>query len=273
MQILVSTGAIRKRGGKPYTEFKEYKRILDCDGFEFMMDRDWYECIDKIVDFFRTNDIYTPTFHCTKSIGEGFNKGGAEDIKDSIEKYRINARMARDLGATKMVMHLWDGITSDANFDNNIREYKAVKEISDEYGLDLLIENVVCNHRTPMENWVTLVKEYPDIHFVFDTKMAAFHGELELLYAKEYEWLWRDGHIKHYHVNDYAGGIKDWANLKTLPIGAGHVDFNRFFGFLKLIGYDDTITLEATACDAAGEVNLEMIKKQIADVKSILKEG
>jgi hypothetical protein len=37
--------------------------------------------------------------------------------------------------------------------------------------------------------------------------MAAFHGQLVLLYGKEYDWLWKDGHIRHFHVNDYGGKI------------------------------------------------------------------
>lgn len=37
--------------------------------------------------------------------------------------------------------------------------------------------------------------------------MAAFHQQLELLYEKEYEWLWKHEHIRHYHLNDYAGGL------------------------------------------------------------------
>ena len=68
-----------------------------------------------------------------------------------------------------------------------------------------------------MKHWCELKEEYPEIHFVFDTKMAAFHEQLDWLYEKEYEWLWKEGHIKHYHVNDYAGGYMDWKNLITLP--------------------------------------------------------
>ena len=33
---------------------------------------------------------------------------------------------------------------------------------------------------------------------------------LEQLYDKEYEWIWKEGHIRHYHVNDYAGGYMDF---------------------------------------------------------------
>lgn len=141
---------------------------------------------------------------------------------------RNTRKIARRIHAKKLVVHLWDGITSDQNFGNNIAVYPDLTDLAYSYGVDLLVENVVCNQENPMKHWCELAEKYPDIHFVFDTKMAAFHAQLDLLYEKEYEWLWQEGHIRHYHVNDYAGGYMDWTNLRTLPIGKGHIDFKRF---------------------------------------------
>jgi len=176
--------------------------------------------------------------------------------------------MARNLGTRKIVVHLWGGITSDRNFENNLNAYAKLKAIADKYGIDLLVENVVCNVNMPMEHWCELAERYPGILFVFDTKMAAFHGQLELLYEKEYDWLWKDGHIRHFHVNDYAGKIMEWSSLKSLPIGKGHIDFNRFFKFINSIKYDDTFTLESTAFDNTGAVDVEMINEQVKYIRS-----
>ncbi len=122
-----------------------------------------------------------------------------------------------------------------------------------------LLENVVCNVKNPMKHLCQLTERYPEVQFVFDTKMAAFHGELELLYQPEYAWLWQEGHIRHYHVNDYGGGYMEWGKLKTLPIGAGHVDFEKFFAFVRGTGYQGTFTVEATAFDRMGVVDTEML--------------
>lgn len=43
------------------------------------------------------------------------------------------------------------------------------------------------------ELWRELHESYPEIRFVYDTKMAAFHSQLEELYAPENEWLWNSG--------------------------------------------------------------------------------
>ena len=115
-----------------------------------------------------------------------------------------------------------------------------------------------------------LLGEYPHAHFVFDTKMAAFHDQLNLLYEEKNSYLWKDGLICHYHVNDYGGGYKDWANLKTLPIGMGHIDFDKFFSFIRKIGYYGTFTLESTAFDNSGNVDTDMLNREVDFIREHL---
>ena len=271
--ILVSTGALIGRpNGRDYRLLKELTKRIRSDGFEFMMYSTWYGQEDRIVDFLKSNRINTPTMHCQKSIGESISKGSALDTKDAFEKFEINAKMASEIGAKKMVMHLWDGITSDAYFDNNIKAYPRLKEIADGYGVDLLIENVVCNVKDPLSHWMELLEIYPDIGFIFDTKMAQFHDQLDLLYDEKYEILWKEHHIRHYHINDYGGGYKDWENLRTLPVGRGHIDFDRFFAFVKSAGYKGTFTLESTAFNKEGFVDTDMLNLEIDTVKGYLED-
>ncbi len=266
--ILCSTGAlIGKPNGRNYDLLEPLSKELECDGFEFMMYESWYKEADRLVQRLLEMNLSLPVMHCEKHIGEAISLG---ENDEAFRRFTINCDIAEKIGAKKMVVHLWDGITSDSNFANNTAAYAKLKEICDAHGLELLIENVVCNCEDPLTHWVALQKEYPDIRFVFDTKMAAFHGQTELLYAPEYEWLWKGGHIRHYHVNDYAGGIKDWSRLKTLAIGLGNVDFARFFDFIRRIGYDDTFTTESTAFNAEGVVDTEMLNKQFRYIREQL---
>lgn len=70
--------------------------------------------------------------------------------------------------------------------------------------------------------------------------MASFHSQMELLYEDEYQWLWRNHHICHYHVNDYAGG------------------------------YKDTFTVEATAFDSSGVIDIEMLNRQFEFIRKAI---
>jgi len=267
-KILCSTGAIiGPKNGRDFRLLEPLSKELTCDGFEFMMYSSWYECVEEIKAFLQEAKLFIPVFHCQKGIGEDISKGGPEELADAFRRFEINCDLAKHMGAEKLVLHLWSGRASDSNFQSNLAAYPRLKEIAEAYGLVLGIENVVCNVENPMKHLSELREAYPDIRFVFDTKMAAFHEELEQLYEKEYEWLWKDGHICHYHVNDYNGGYMDWLNLRTLRIGQGKLDFERFFAFIREIDYEGDYTLEASAYDEEGNVDVELLNQQFAYVR------
>ena len=268
-EILCSTGALIGRpNGRNYKLLKELSEQLSCDGFEFMMYSSWYEKSDEIVEDLHNMNLHIPVMHCEKHIGETISRNEKGDLQQALQLFEINCQMAHKIGASKLVMHLWDGITSDQYFHNNLQAYAEVASIAATYSLDLLVENVVCNKENPMKHWCELAERYPHIHFVFDTKMAAFHEQMPLIYEKEYEWLWTEDHIRHLHINDYGGGYMEWAKLKTLPIGDGHIDFKKFFDFLGAQDYRGDFTVEATAFDRqTGEVDTDMLNRCFAAIR------
>lgn len=203
-EILCSTGALLgKSNDRNYRLLEPLSKQLLCDGFEFMMYSAWYEEVEALVSALQEMKLHIPVMHCEKHIGEKISKGG-EELPEAYRLFELNCKIAKSIGAAKLVIHLWDGITSDTNFHNNLKAYFYLNNIAKKYAIDLLVENVVCNHENPMKHWCELRDEYADIHFVFDTKMAAFHEQVDLLYKKEYEWLWKEEHICHYHINDYV---------------------------------------------------------------------
>lgn len=266
-KILCSTGALLVYGGD-YRLLEPLSKQLLYDGYEFMIDSPYYGEVETLIHFLRNLNLYIPIVHCEKSIGESISKGTESDLRDAFDKFVINCQISKNIGAEKMVIHLWDGRTSDSNFESNLNSYATLDKIARKYEIDLLVENVVCNVDNPMKHICELREKYPNIHFVFDTKMAAFHGQMEMLYKKEYEWLWKNNHIRHYHVNDYAGGYMAWTNLQSLPIGKGKIDFASFFEFIKMIGYDGTFTVEATAVNHKGIVDVETLNEQFRFIKS-----
>lgn len=270
-KILCSTGALLMYGGD-YRLLEPLSRQLECDGFEFMMDYPYYQEMEILKRYLRESGLYIPVVHCEKSIGENISTVKEEQWADAYEKFEMNCDIAQSIGAKMIVVHLWDGLTSDSNFQNNMAGYPRLNQIAQKYGLDLLVENVVCNVENPMKHFCELSEVYPNVHFVFDTKMAAFHGQTGLLYETEYEWLWRRKQIRHFHVNDYAGGYMDWGNLKSLPIGKGKVDFKRFFEFIKKIRYDGFLTVEATAHNDTGDVDVDMLNGQFSYIRASLED-
>lgn len=270
--ILCSTGAITGRAnGYDYRLLKTLSKQLSCDGFELMMDSIWYDDIEALKKNLQEMDLYIPVVHCEKAIGEMISKGGKSELEQAFRTFEIDCDVAKTIGAGKVVLHLWGGRASDSHFQNNIKAYPDLSKKALEYGLELLIENVVCNVENPMKHLCELREIYPNIRFVFDTKMASFHDQLDLLYEAEYEWLWKEGYIGHYHINDYAGGYMDWCNLRTLPVGKGKVAFDKFFDFAKRIGYTGDFTAEGNGVREDGTVDVDMLNGQFEKIREYLR--
>lgn len=269
-EILCSTGAfIGMPNGRDYHLLEKFSKQLEFDGFELIIYSNWYNEIEDLLSFLKTLKLNIPVVHSDKDIGELISIGGEDNYKKALNRFVSNCNIAKEIGANKLVLHLWSGVPSDQKFQNNIEMYPKLLEIANSYELLLLVENVVCNQKNPMSRCLELMEYYPQMNFVFDTKMAEFHQQCNLLYLPENTAFSKN--IKHYHVNDYGGGYMEWTNLRVLPIGTGHVDFDRFFKHIKNIGYDDTFTLEATGFDENGNVDIDRLNSQIPIIKEYLK--
>lgn len=270
-RILCSTGALIGRpNGRNFRLLENCVNDLRCDGYEFMMYNTWYDQEKEILGFLRRIKLPVFVWHCEKQIGQDIASGEDEALQKARERFRINCRMAAEAGAEKMVMHLWDGIISDSRIGNNLQAFSWLREMAEEQGLDLMAENVVCNQQDPMIHWQALARMYSDIHFTFDTKMAAFHDQMDLIRHPDLRWLWTEKHIRHLHINDYTGGYLDWVNLRTLPIGKGKIDFDAFFTFLEGMQYQGDYTVEATAFDQTGAIELDMLNGSLDWIRTRL---
>lgn len=259
-QVLCSTGAIiTRRNNRDHTLLRTIvPRIQGADGLEFMMYQSWHDetaALQASLEGFKA-----PVFHMTKQIGEAISLGRPEE---AMRLFRAECNLARALGSRLLVLHLWSGQASDQHFERNVAAYPALREIAEEYGLLLTVENVLCNTLDPMTRMAELADRYPEIRFTFDTKMAAFHSQLEALYLPENGWL-RE-RIAHFHVNDYAGGHMDWANMGAKAIGKGHIDFDWFWAFVRDdMGYTGDFTHEGTAVNEDGSIRYEALNASLA---------
>lgn len=271
-RILCSTGALIGRpNNRDHTLLTKCAERLGCDGFEFMMYRTWYDKIDEIAEFLGSVSKPFPVFHTEKSIGEFISRNGCGDADRARELFEINCRFAERIGSEKLVLHLWSGIESDRDIGNNYSVYPALYEAAAKRGLELTIENVVCNRSDPMTHMHEMAERFDTARFTFDTKMAAFHSQLEDIYRPENAFFWENGLISHLHVNDYGGGHMEWARLKTLHLGSGNIDFERFLRFVKSVGYEGDITVEASSFGADGTIDLDALDRDVGYIGGILR--
>ena len=291
-QILCSTGALLgKPNGRNYRLLEEMVPKLECDGFEFMVYSSWYPEMDELISTVRSLQLNIPVIHCQKALGETlcgmkvWREGDAfpeyvmtkeEDeacFLRGLEEFAVNLEVANAFGAGKMVLHLWNGLTSDKHIEKNIERFGRLREMALKAGVDLMVENVLCNAHDPLSDLKFLRASYEDVHFTYDTKMAEFHGQTMKIFEPEWDWILKEGHITHLHINDYGGGYMDWGNLNVLPLGKGHVDLNGFFRELSRYGYQGDYTIEATGFDReTGEVDFEMLNGCFRTLRTTLEE-
>ena len=161
-QFYCSTGALIGRpNGRDYRLLKEFVPKLDCDGIELMIYSDWYADPEAFIQYTKPLNFHIPVLHCEKAVSEYFSRGGEAEKQEGLRKFEVNCHIAKELKAQKMVFHLWNGIISDSYIENNIKAYEELNRTAEKYGLDLLVENVVC-HRDPMTHWKELAGRYPD---------------------------------------------------------------------------------------------------------------
>lgn len=291
-QILCSTGALLgKSNNRDYRLLKEMAAKLECDGFELMVYSSWYSEIDKLIASIQSLHLNIPVVHCQKSLGEALcgmkvwregeeypeyvmtEEEDRECYLKGKEKFLMNLKVANAAGSDKMVMHLWNGMPSDKNIERNIERFGELNDMAKKAGIELMVENVVCNTHDPLYDMGLLYKTYPNVSFVYDTKMAEFHRQTMKVFEPEWEWMFKDGHVKHLHINDYDGGYMDWGNLRVLPIGKGHVDFHTFFKKISQYGYSGDYTIEATGFDRiTGEIDFDMLNGCFDNLRKLINE-
>lgn len=262
-KLLCSTGAlITSKNNRNYNLLTDIAPQLHCDGFEFMMYGTWYDTWEQVASDLSGMHLSFPVFHVEKRIGEAISRNGEGDNEQAQKLFEINCSMAQRIGSQKLVLHLWDGIPSDCHIENNIEQYAALNEIAQNYGLLLTVENVVCNKDDPLLHFEELKTKYPDIVFTFDVKFAQFHHQLDTAFCEEYKWLWQDS-VRHLHISDYAGGYKDWTQLKSLHPGEGSINFEKLFAQLKRSNYSESITIESTSVLPDGSIDFEKLNASL----------
>lgn len=261
-RVLCSTGALIGRpNGRDHRLLTELAPKLGCDGFEFMIYNTWYPNLGQVIGDVESMGLCIPTVHCEKGIGELIALGRTDE---ALRDFELNCEAAERLGAGLLVLHLWNGMVSDSNIESNYAAFPALDERSRAHGLTLTVENVVCNHADPMTHLRELLPS--GAYFTFDTKMAAFHGQLMELFEPVNDGVLRN--VKHLHINDYGGGYKDWQSLRTLHLGDGKIDLGGFFRRLPT-EYAGDFTVESTAFGPDGRVDTEKLNEDFARVREL----
>ena len=199
---------------------------------------------------------HLPTFVLTADLTAGLRLASVQEMRRSLE-------VARELGAKKAVLHP-SGVGGMGAFVPDVVKGHAfdflaeMTTAAEELQITLCLENMFPRNRigvTP-EDLEEIFTAFPSLRFTLDTGHANIDSDENI---RLYQLVERFGRrLGHLHFSDNHGKRDD-----HLAIGRGTVNFPELVRRLKIIGYDDTITLEVFEKD---RLLLARSRRQVADM-------
>ncbi len=164
--------------------------------------------------------------------------------KAAVEELRHCLEMFAQVGAKVMNLHPdRHAPMHDRSFyiAKNIQSLRELLPYSEEYGVELMIENLPGDFNSPGQLG-EILDAVPEVGLHLDIG----HANLQVPHNTTEEILNAYGsRLRHVHLHDNKGGHADL----HLPLGSGSVDYRRHVKALQRAGYDSTITLEVFSPD------------------------
>jgi sugar phosphate isomerase/epimerase len=262
--ILVSTGVVtRDPDNTDHKTILNHAQKLGAAGYELQVHEAWYGHLDDVVEDLRSSTLAFPAVHADKSIGVGLGSEASEEAEDAVATLEVNCRAAAAVGAQTLVLHLWEQPTSDEAIERNLDRLPACLDMAEAYNLVLAVETIQGTAGTPLANIRLAVERDPRCRVTLDTEFLGFHGQLEASITTD--WLWIDNRVRHVHLKDFDGRLRDGNGRRYLLPGEGVLELQGFLTGLVDRGYTGAITLEASAVTPGGELD-EARLEQIAAV-------
>jgi sugar phosphate isomerase/epimerase len=243
---LASTGFVTR-----FPDVADHRRIvewfprLDVDGFELSISRVWDA--SRVEHDLADAGLRFETAHLDKRIGAEL----LDDAQAALAQLERDCRLAAHLGATLVVLHLWELPVGDRRLDENLGHLPACLDVAEAAGVALTVETIPCSVGSPLANVHRALHADDRCRVTLDTEFLAHHGQVDAALADDALWE----RVAHIHVKDYAGGLRDGDDRRRYLIpGEGTIDFGALYPSLRERGYDGALTLEISALTPAGEV-------------------
>jgi sugar phosphate isomerase/epimerase len=270
VQLLCSTGSFSR-----FPDLTDYRSILtygpelEVDGFELMFYPAWTTEIEQIATELLKSQLRFPAMHAEKGIAPALVSSRQEEREQGWQWMQASCQLGESLEAKLLIFHLWGYPNYDENIEKNLRLLNDCMKISEEFGLQLVIETVPCKNNDPLSNIYRAVEQEPEILVALDTEFLAMHNQLES--ALEADWLWQHNRVCHIHIKDYDDSLYSTGNFRRyLHPGEGNINFPTFFDMLKLRSFNGTISLESSVVNQDGSKDIHKLKQSLSLLKELL---
>lgn len=268
MQLLCSTGAFSRHPDRcdPPTVASGI-RALGAAGIEVIFYTPWYDDIDRAAAEIRAAGAALPVVHTEKSIGGLASSSAPGDHERAVELLTANCRLAQELGARTLVLHLWSQPDTEQTLATALEALPRLLDAAAAHDLDLSVETIWRTSGSPLAAIHRALAADARTRVTLDTEFLAVHGELEA--ALEDDQLWASGAVDHVQIKDSGGSLLGEDGRRTyLHPGQGSANLEGFMRGLHARGYTGTVSLEASAVLDAATVDLARIHESLATIAS-----
>jgi sugar phosphate isomerase/epimerase len=261
--VLCSTGIITHFPDFPsHWPIIENRSKIHADHYELMVYPTWYEHIGEILADFKKENMSFPVVHADKRFGSRICDKGSVEYGRALDTFSLDCSIAKRVGASFVVLHLWGLPCSDRNFATNLAALGNCIRIAEQHEIGLSVEPIYCSSRSPLSNFYDIHREYPSVGITLDLRILGYHDEIRKLYQTE--WIW-EKELRHFHMTDYAGPAYNM-NGGTHP-GHGEIDFDQLFSFLADRKFIGSFTMEAASLDGDGRIQIQRLNESLDFVK------
>lgn len=271
--VLCSTGVFSRTPARTDLDaIAEFAPRLEGAGLELLLYQDWREDAEGAAAWLTAQRLRIPVLHVEKAIGAAFAHADPATREGALLALEQNCRLARQLGAEVLVLHLWDLPDSDRYFDRNLEALPRCLDLAGAHGLQLTIETVPCAAADPLTNVQRAIARDGRCGVTLDTEFLAYHGQLEEALASP--WLWQDGRVRHIQIKDYDGSMRAVdGRRRYLQSGEGRIDFGYLFEVLHEWEFSGSVSLEASAVAGDGRVDLARIERSLTLLRGLANGG
>jgi len=242
-------------------------RQLRGTSFEVIFYSTWFGAADEIARKIVATGALTPVLHAEKSIGPAF--AGDADPEVAFERFELNCRFARAIGAHLMVLHLWGLPDSDRRLGRNLAALPRLLDVAESYGLKLSIETLLCAVGTPLDAVVRCRSVDQRAGITLDTAFLAMHDQLGAAITDDRLWPGVD----HVHLKDRADPRSGWGSAPYVHPGQGKLELRAMINGLHARGYTGTVTLEAPALREDDSPDIARIEESLEWIHSACADG
>ena len=250
---LASTGLVNRfPDAAPHDAIAEWLPRLAVDGFALAIGHTWD--LPRVEDDLGALGLTFVTAHADKRIGSVL----VDEPRQALATLETNCRLAATLGATIVVLHLWELPLGDRRLDENLVLLADCLDIADACDVTLTVETIPASVGSPLANVYRALESDSRCRATLDTEFLALHNELEA--ALEDDALWAC--VSHVHVKDFDGTLRDRKGARRYLIpGEGTIDFEAVFDALRRYRYESALTLEVSAVTADGRIDANRLRE------------